>query len=92
MYVSLEKIHLLIQEISYISDFDLENRVKVTETKSTFYIVLKVYVCWIGGNQAKGSKDTRYINYSDIFTYLCPPVTLKTRSRSLKSNQLLSLS
>ena len=35
MYVSLEKIHPLIQEISYIQDFDIENRVKVTKTKST---------------------------------------------------------
>ena len=34
----------------------------------------------------------RYINFSEIFTYFCPPVTLKMRSRSLKSNQLLSLS
>ena len=57
MYVSLEKIHPLIQEISYIQDFDLENRVTVTKTKSTLYIVQKVYLCWIGGNQAKGSKD-----------------------------------
>ena len=57
MYVSLEKIHPLIQEISYIQDFDLENRVKVTKIKSTLQIVLEVYLCWIGGNQAKGSKD-----------------------------------
>ena len=35
----------------------------------------------------------RYINFSEIFTfYLSPLVTLKMRSRSPKSNQLLSLS
>ena len=34
----------------------------------------------------------RYIYFSEIFTYFSPPVTLKMRSRSLKSNQLLSLS
>ena len=34
----------------------------------------------------------RYINFSEIFTYLSPPVTLKIRSRSPISNQLLSLS
>ena len=34
----------------------------------------------------------RYINFSEIFPYFSPPTTLKMRSRSLKSNQLLSLS
>ena len=34
----------------------------------------------------------RYINFSEIFTYLGPPVTLKMRSRSPKSNKLLRLS
>ena len=33
----------------------------------------------------------RYINFSEIFTYLSPPVTLKMRPRSLKSNQALKL-
>ena len=32
----------------------------------------------------------RYINFSEIYTYLSPPVALKMRSRSQKSNQLLS--
>ena len=30
--VSWEKIHSLIQELSYIQDYDLENGVKVTKT------------------------------------------------------------
>ena len=34
----------------------------------------------------------RYINFSEIFTYFSPPVTLKMRSMSLKSNQLIRLS
>ena len=34
----------------------------------------------------------RYINLSEIFTDLSPPVALKMRSRSPKSNQLLSMS
>ena len=34
----------------------------------------------------------KYINFSEILTYLSPPVTLKMRSSSPKSNQLLSLS
>ena len=79
MYVSLEKIHPLNQEISYIQDFDLKNRVKVTKTKST----LKVYLYYIGGNQAKGSKDIAILmKFSHI---LNPPVTFKMRSRSPKS-------
>ena len=81
-------IHPLIQKISYIQDFHLDNRVKVTKKKSS-QIVLKVYLCWIGDNQAKGSRDVS--NFSEIFTYLSPPVTLKMKS-SLKTNQLLSLS
>ena len=32
----------------------------------------------------------RYINFSEIFTYLSPPVTLKMRSMSPKSNQIES--
>ena len=33
-----------------------------------------------------------YINFIEFFTYLSPPVTLKTRSRTPKSNQLLNSS
>ena len=42
---------------SYIQDFELENRVKVTKTKSIRLIVLKVYLCWTDGNQENGSRD-----------------------------------
>ena len=43
--------------LHYIQDFNLEHKVKVTKTKSTLQIILKVYLCWIGGKQAKGSRD-----------------------------------
>ena len=42
-------------------------------------------------NQAKNSRHN-YITFSEIYTYLGPHVTLRMRSRSSKSNQLLGLS
>ena len=89
IHVSLEKIHLLVQEISYIQDYDLENKVKVTKDIINSLDCPKgiaVLNCWESSHRFK-----RYINFSDIFTYFSPPVILKIRSSSQKSNQLLSL-
>ena len=43
---------------------------------------------WLESSQ----RFKRYINFSEIYTYLSLPVTVKMRSRSPESNQLLSLS
>ena len=52
IYVSSEKIHALVQEISYIQDFDLENRVKVSQTFNWNLVVhfgklSYPKVCWL---------------------------------------------
>ena len=89
MYVSLEKIDPLIQEIFYIQDSDFENKVKVNKIVNSVncHKGIPMLDWWESNHRFK-----RYINFSEIFPYLSPPVTFKTRSRSLKSNQLLSLS
>ena len=88
--LSLEKIHPLVQDISYIQDYDLDNRVKVTKNIVNYLNCPKgiaVLDWWESSLRLK-----RYINFSEIFTYSGPSVTLKMRSRSPKSNQLLSWS
>ena len=83
------EIHPLIQEISYIQDFDLENRIKVPNKLNSLDCPKgKAVLDWWESSQ----RLKKYINFSEVFTYLTPPVTLKMRSRSLKSNQLFSLS
>ena len=44
IYVSLKKIHPLVQEKSYIQDYDLENGVKVTKILTCFKTVTKIYL------------------------------------------------
>ena len=43
IYVSLKKIHPLVQEIPYIQDYDLENGVKVTKTLLCLKPVTMIY-------------------------------------------------
>ena len=42
-YVSVKKIHPLVQDISDIQDYDLENRVKVTKTLTCLKTVTMIY-------------------------------------------------
>ena len=73
--------------------FDLENGVKVTKIWSTFENVPKIYLWQFGpGNQAEGYRDNNLNITTMIFlTHISSPVTLKRKSRSPKSNQLLKL-
>ena len=43
MYVSLEKLYPLVQEISYIQDYTLENGVKVTQNLTYLNYVTPIY-------------------------------------------------
>ena len=43
IFVSLKTIHPLVQEISYIQDYDLENKVKVTKTLLCLKPVTMIY-------------------------------------------------
>ena len=52
--------------------------------KSTLEILPKVYIYKFGGIK-------RFINVSEIFMDLCPPVTLKMKSRSPKFKIKLAL-
>ena len=77
MYVSLEKIHQLVQDIVYIQDYDLENRVKVTKNIVNYLDCPKSIA--VLNRWEISQKLKRYISFSEIFTYLNPPLTLKIR-------------
>ena len=57
MYGSLKKIHPLVQEISYIQDYVLENGVKVTKTVICLKPVTMVYPLKSGEYQSICSRN-----------------------------------
>ena len=65
---------------------DHENEVNVSKHSQLFKDIA-VLDWWESSQRFK-----RYINCSEIFTHLSPPVNLIMRSRSPKFNQLLRLS
>ena len=94
-------IHQIVHEISHLKQYnqfwklanDLENGVMVTKGQQNILNSLDcpkgiAVLVWSESRQ----RFKRYINFSEIFTYLNLPVTFKIRSGSPKSNQLLSLS
>ena len=68
---------------------DLENGVKSSKHSLLFRSFFRCSCASLVGIKTKMQE---IYHYNEIFTYLSPPVTLKIRSRSPKSNQLLSLS
>ena len=57
IYASLKKIHPLVRKIFYFQDYDLENEVKVTKSKSALKLASMIYLCKCEENPSTGSKD-----------------------------------
>ena len=76
------------KKLSSKSSSDLENEVKVTKIFSALKLVPMMYPCKFGEIPSIGSRDI----VGTRNCHLSPAVTLKMRSRSPKSNQLLNLS
>ena len=45
VYASFKKIHLLVQKIFHLQDYDLENEVKATKDKTYHKPVTMIYPC-----------------------------------------------
>ena len=90
IYISLERIHPLVQKISYIQDCDLENGVKVTKTFTCLNSVITIYPL---KSDEYPSICSRYISFLAIKpTFVSLLVTLKMGSRSSMYNKLFRLS
>ena len=85
--------HLLAQIWQCKSHTDLEKYVKVTKIKSALHHVPMLYPCKSGWNLSTKSWDMVHTSTFGLkFGSLSPAVTLKIRSWSPKSNQLIIMS
>ena len=85
--------HLLAQIWQFKSRTDLEKYVKITKIKSALHHVPVLYLCKSGWNPSTSSWDMVHRSTLGLkFGSLSPAVTLKIRSRSPKSDQLIIVS
>ena len=85
--------HLLAQIWQFKSRTDLKKYVTVTKIKSALHHVPMLYPCKSGWNPSTSSWAMVHTSTFGLkFGSLSPAVTLKTRSRSPKPNQLIIMS
>ena len=90
IYVSLEKIHPLLQEIFYIQEYDLENGVKVTKNFRCLKSVTTIYPLTSDDYLSICSRNTTFLAIKSLFVSWL--VTLKMGSRSSKYSKHFKLS
>ena len=84
----MEKLRLFVQNISYILDYDIDNRVKVRNIHLTWNCPKGMSMpVWLELSQL----PKKHLIYRENFIYFSPPVNSKLRSRSAIFNDLLRL-